>query len=100
VNTVAMIAVGPLANQLRKRHGIHPYRSANLMDTVSCSFPYALPYAASLVAAAAVQNTLAARYSFVEVLPWTQVAPYIFYGHVLFPLMIVAVLTGYGRKAG
>ena len=100
VNTVAMIAVGPLANRLRKRHAIHPYRSANLMDTVSCSFPYVLPYAAPLVAAAAVQNTVAARYSFVEVLPWTQVAPYIFYGLLLFPLMILAVVTGYGRKAG
>lgn len=100
VNTVAMIAVGPLANQLRKRHGIHPYRSANLMDTVSCSFPYVLPYSAPLVAAAAIQNTVAAHYSFVEVLPWTQIAPYIFYGLLLLPLMIVAVITGYGRKAG
>jgi len=100
VNTVAMIAVGPLANQLRKRHRIHPYRSANLMDTVSCSFPYVLPYAAPLVAAVAMQQTVAARYSFVEVLPWTQVAPYIFYGLLLFPLMIVAVVTGFGRTRG
>ena len=70
------------------------------MDTVSCSFPYILPYAAPIVAAAAVQHSLAASYSFVEVLPWTQQAPYIFYGLLLFPLMIVAVITGYGRKAG
>jgi Na+/H+ antiporter NhaC len=100
VNTVAMITVGPLANALRKRHGIHPYRSANLMDTVSCSFPYALPYAAPIVAAAGIQRTLAARYPFVEVLPWSQEASYLFYGLLLFPLMIVAVVTGYGRKAG
>lgn len=100
VNTVAMIAVGPLANQLRKRHQIHPYRSANLMDTVSCSFPYILPYAAPFVAAAAIQHTVAARYSFVTVLPWAEVAPYYFYGLILFPLMIVAVVTGYGRKTG
>ena len=100
VNTVAMITVGPLANELRKRHGIHPYRSANLMDTVSCSFPYILPYAATMVAATAIQRTLAERYSFVEVLPWAREAPYIFYGLLLFPVMIVAVVTGYGRKAG
>jgi len=100
VNTVAMITVGPLANELRKRHGIHPYRSANLMDTVSCSFPYILPYSAPIVAAAAIHHDLAARYSFVEVLPWIQEAPFIFYGLLLFPVMIVAVITGYGRKAG
>ena len=100
VNTVAMIAVGPLANRLRKRHGIHPYRSANLMDTVSCSFPYVLPYSAALVAAAAQQAEVAQSYPFVDVLPWTQVAPFFFYGLLLFPLMILAVVSGFGRKAG
>jgi len=100
VNTVAMITVGPLANRLRKRHEIHPYRSANLMDTVSCSFPYILPYSAPIVAAAGIHRTLAEKYSFVQVLSWAQEAPCIFYGLILFPLMIVAVATGYGRKAG
>jgi len=100
VNTVAMITVGPLANRLRKRHKIHPYRSANLMDTVSCSFPYMLPYSAPIVAAAGIQHNLAKDYDFVQVLPWTQEAPFIFYGLILFPLMVVAVATGYGRKKG
>lgn len=100
VNTVAMITVGPLANELRKRHQIHPYRSANLMDTVSCSFPYILPYGAPVVAAAAIQRDLANSYSFVESLPWIQEASFIFYGLLLFPIMIVAVVTGYGRKEG
>ena len=100
VNTVAMITVGPLANRLRKRHKIHPHRSANLMDTVSCSFPYILPYSAPIVAAAGIQRTLAKDYDFVQVLPWAQEAPFIFYGLILFPLMIVVVATGYGRKAG
>ncbi len=100
VNTVAMITVGPLVNALRKRHGIHPYRSANLMDTISCSFPYILPYAAPMVAGAAVQRSLAERFPFVEIQTWTQQAPYAFYGLLLFPLMIVAVISGFGRKAG
>jgi Na+/H+ antiporter NhaC len=98
VNTVAMITVGPLANVLRKRHGIDPRRSANLMDTISCSFPYMLPYAATIVAADAIQRELALRYEFVQVIPWGQEVVYIFYGMVLFPLMIVAVITGFGRE--
>ena len=42
VNTIAMVTVGPLANKIRKRHQIHPYRSDNLLDTISCSFPMLL----------------------------------------------------------
>jgi len=100
VNTVAMITVGPLANTLRKRHGIHPYRVANLLDTVSCSFPYMLPHAAVVTAAAAIQQQVAERYDFVPVVPWMQEAPYIFYGLTLFPIMVLAVVTGYGKRTG
>lgn len=100
VNTVAMITAGPLANILRKRHKIHPYRSANLLDTVSCSFPYVLPYSATIVAASAIQREVAERYAFAEILPWAQEASFFFYGIVLFPLMIIAAITGFGRRHG
>jgi Na+/H+ antiporter NhaC len=100
VNTVAMVTAGPLANRMRQRHDIHPYRSANLLDTISCSFPYILPYAATIVAAAAIQRQVAETYPFVTVVPWAQEAPYIFYGIVLFPLMVLAVITGFGRREG
>ena len=100
VNTVAMIATGPLVNELRKRRGIHGYRAANLLDTVSCSFPYLLPYAAVMFAGSAIQKQLAANYDFVPVVPWTHAAMYSFYPLLLFPLMIVAVWTRYGAKSG
>ena len=95
-----MITAGPLANVLRKRHDIHPYRSANLLDTVSCSFPYILPYSATIIAAIAMQQQVAEQYDFAAVLTWGQHAPFFFYGIVLFPLMIVAVITGFGRVKG
>jgi Na+/H+ antiporter NhaC len=103
VNTVAMITIGPLVNELRKRHGMHPHRSANLLDGISCSFPTLLPYSASIPAAAAIHRRLAAEEQFqgiVPVLAWSQEAPYIFYGMTLFVVMIGAVWTGYGRKTG
>lgn len=100
VNTVAMITAGPLANELRKRHGIHPYRAANLMDTVSCSFPYILPYAAVVSAALVAQQAVADKYDFIEMVGWASFAPYMFYAHVMFPLMILAVVTGFGRRRG
>lgn len=95
-----MVTVGPLARILGKRHDIHPYRSANLIDTVLCSFPYMLPHASTIVAAHAIQRELAERYEVVEPLSWGQEVGYIFYGMVLFPLMIVAVITGFGRERG
>ena len=95
-----MVTVGPLAAKLRKIHNIHPYRVANLLDTISCSFPFLLPYAAVIVAAGAIQRELAERYAFTVVLPWVEEAPYVFYGIVMFPLMIIAVITGFGRKKG
>ncbi len=98
VNTVAMITTGPLVNQLRRRHGIDPHRSANLLDTVSCSFPYVLPYAATIAAGTAIMHQTHERYDFVPILSWSQMAPYIFYGLTLFPIMVLAVITGVGRK--
>ncbi|MGE4658187.1 MAG: hypothetical protein AAEI08_04550, partial [Gammaproteobacteria bacterium] len=103
VNTVAMITVGPLINELRKRHDIHPHRSANLMDAISCSFPSLLPYSASIPAAAAIHRQLNAQEQYSEIVPvltWAQEAPFIFYGMTLFVVMIGAVLTGWGRKTG
>ncbi len=100
VNTVAMVTVGPLANKLRKRHDIHPYRSANLLDTISCSFPYLLPYSATIPVAISIQEELHAKYAFVPVLTWAEQVPYMFYGLTLFPLMLIAVATGYGHRRG
>ena len=100
VNTVAMITAGPFANELRKRHRIHPHRSANLLDTVSCSFPYLLPYAAIAPAILAQQKIAQEKHAFVHVLSWSEFVPYSIYCMVLLPVMIFAVITGFGRKSG
>ncbi len=100
VNTIAMVAVGPLAARLGRPHKIHPYRVANLLDTLSCSFPFMLPYAAVIVAATAIHRELAVAFPFVPVLGWAEMAPYVFYSMALFVVMGVAVITGYGRRLG
>jgi len=53
-----------------------------------------------MAAAGAIQREPAKRYAFAVVLPWYEEAPYVFYGIVLFPLMVIAVITGFGRKRG
>ncbi len=97
VNTVAMITAGPLANSLRKKKNIDPHRSANLLDTVSCSFPYILPYSATIIAATSVQLDLHSQDPNIPVVPWIEQASYFYYGLVLFPVMILCVMTGWGR---
>jgi len=98
VNTVAMVTAGPVANDLRKRHGMSRYRSANLLDTISCSFPFMLPYAATIVAATAIQQDLVRSYDFLRVTPWLEEVGYIFYPIVLFFVVVFAIVTGYGRE--
>jgi Na+/H+ antiporter NhaC len=70
VNTVAIITTGPLVNDFRKRHGINRYRAANLLDTISCSFPYALPYGAAMIAAVSIQRSLAGEGAGTPEIPW------------------------------
>ena len=48
----------------------------------------------------AIQRDVARRFAFAPVVPWAQEAPFIFYGIVLFPLMLLAVASGYGRSKG
>jgi hypothetical protein len=59
-----------------------------------------LPYATAVVAAVAIQQQVAERFPSVPVVTWEQFVPYFFYGHVLLPVMILAVLTGFGRRRG
>jgi len=59
-----------------------------------------LPHAAVITAAADIQQQVTEQYAFVPVVPWAQEAPYIFYGLTLFPIMVLAVITGYGKKSG
>lgn len=100
VNTVAMITTGPPANEIRKTVGLQSYRVANILDTISCSFPYILPYATASVAAVAIQTQVAAKYPAVPVVPWEQFVPFYFYGHVLLGVMMLSILTGFGRRQG
>ena len=92
-----MITGGPLANDFRKRHGISKYRTANLLDTVSCSFPYILPYSSSVLVLGALQRTVQESYDFAPIVEWRELIFHFHYGNVLFPLMIIAAITGFGR---
>jgi len=49
------------------------------------------------MAAVAIQKQVTSQYTFVKVLALSDFTPYMFYCIILFPLMILMTLTGYGR---
>ena len=51
-NTIAIITVGGIANDITKRFGLDPRKSASILDTFSCLVQGFLPYGAQLLMAA------------------------------------------------
>lgn len=51
-NTIAIITVGPLANNISERFGIDKRKSASILDTFSCIVQGLIPYGAQMLIAA------------------------------------------------
>ena len=51
-NTVAIVAIGPIAKQLTEKYGIDKRQAASLLDTFSCFAQGLIPYGAQLLMAA------------------------------------------------
>lgn len=55
-NTVAIITVGPLANEIAERYGIDKRKSASILDTFSCFAQGLIPYGAQMLMAAGLAS--------------------------------------------
>ena len=44
INTIANICVAPFVNAIGRKNNLHPYRSANILATTICSFPFFVPF--------------------------------------------------------
>ena len=51
-NTIAIITVGPLANDIATRYGVDKRKSASILDTFSCVIQGIIPYGAQMLIAA------------------------------------------------
>lgn len=51
-NTIAILAVGPVARSISFRYGIEPKRAASILDTMSCFAQGLIPWGAQLLIAA------------------------------------------------
>lgn len=93
LNAPAILAVGAsFAKPLSKKHGISPYRTANLMDGQSNTFVYCLPWTPAMV------YTLGFAADGPSPIGAFDVIPYAFYCYAMLGVMIVSIFFGIGRK--
>nr|WP_315020685.1 Na+/H+ antiporter NhaC family protein [uncultured Aminipila sp.] len=93
LNAPAILAVGAsFAKPLSKKHGISPYRTANLMDGQSNTFVYCLPWTPAMV------YTLGFAADSSNPITAFDVMPFAFYCYTMLAVMIVSIFFGIGRR--
>lgn len=85
-NTIAIVAVGPIAKDISNEFDLEPKRVAGIMDMFSCVFQGIMPYGAQLISAAG----LAALSPFA-------IMKYLFYPYLMGICAIIAIYI-YGIK--
>ena len=86
VTTAAVLAYGPVVNEIGRKKNIHPYRRANLLDSFVFSLPVLIPFLSAFLFIAAALSGLSPM----------QVVVGMFYPLTLFITLCFAVITGWG----
>ncbi len=93
LNAPAILAVGAsFAKPLSRKHGISPYRAANLMDAQSNTLVYCLPWTPAMI------YTLGFAADSSAPLSALQVMPCVFYSFAMLIVMFVTMVMGIGRQ--
>jgi len=95
-SVVALLAVGPFARRVGSRFGLDACRRANILDATVCTWPFLLPYCIPTILAA---STSASG----EAVGMPRISPlqaglFNFHSWALLAVVVVAILTGYGRQ--
>ena len=94
VNSAAMLAFGPIADELGARVGLHPYRRANVMDCFALGLASVVPV---LSAYLFIGTLLTSGYDTAPAQSTFALFPVTIYPLVLTAVMIFAVMMGWGR---
>lgn len=95
-SVVAILAVGPFAKQTGERFELSRYRRANLLDLTVCTWPFLLPWFLPTILSASASSSGAAL-GMPAQSPLT-IGLYNTYGWALVAMVLLAVITGYGRR--
>lgn len=86
-NTVAILSVGRLANDISDKYGVDKRKSASLLDTFSCCVQGLIPYGAQLLIAGGLAS-----------LNPTAIIGYLYYPVLVGIVVLTAVLLRYPRR--
>ncbi len=85
-NTIAILAVGPMARSISYRYGIEAKRSASILDTMSCFAQGIIPWGAQLLIASGLAS-----------INPLDIMPYLYYPYILGAAALGYIVLG-GRK--
>ncbi|MTI57854.1 Na+/H+ antiporter NhaC family protein [Geosporobacter ferrireducens] len=93
LNAPAILAVGAsFAKPLSRKHGISPYRTANLLDATSCTLVYSLPWTPAII------YTIGFTRDGIHPLTAMEVTPFVFYAFAMLAVMFASIILGIGRN--
>lgn len=98
INTAAEIAAAPFVSELGERYHIHRYRRANMLDAVTSALGYIFPWGAPVLLGWATIQLIQETYSWLPIVAPTEVFPFVFQGWLLAAIMLMAAITGWGRR--
>lgn len=98
INTAAEITAAPFVKELGEKYNIHRYRRANLLDAMTSALGYIFPWGAPLLLGYSAIVNMHDKYDWLPVVNPTDVFPFVFQGWFLVIVMLIAVLTGWGRR--
>ena len=97
INTIANICVAPFVNAIGRKINLHPYRSANILATTICSFPFFVPFGGCVLLLLGGLSSMKDAYPFLPELAATDMFFTAFYPWAIWVITLVACITGWGR---
>lgn len=94
VISVAIVALGDLVNEIGEKAGVDRYRRANLMDCTGCVFCFLAPWTVHCVIPAQQSAQFGENFAVAPAsIPFVN-----YYSICMLVMLVVAVVSGYGRK--
>ena len=95
VISVAIVALGDLINEIGEKTGVNRYRRANLLDCTGCVFCFLAPWTVHCV----IPAQQSAQFGEGVAVAPASVPIVNYYSLCMLVILLVAVITGYGRKS-